>query len=112
MALLIGAAACSAAKDCADEGCREAVLIHAPPGISDVTTGTLTVCIDGQCQDRGFSDRFIEVPSEDMEEGDEVTAVLVMPDGARFEAEVDASSNRPNGPGCSPVCIDAELMLA
>lgn len=111
MVLLLGAAACSAAKDCSDVGCRKAVLIQAPPSIAELSSGTLTVCIDGQCEDTRFSDRFVEVPAEDLEEGDEVTAVLVMPDGTRFEAEVEASGNRPNGPGCGPVCVDAELIL-
>ena len=111
VAILAVAAACTAGKDCSAEGCRDAVLIHAPSGIAELTTGALTVCIEGECQDTGFSDRFVEVSSENMEEGDEVTAVLVMPDGNRFEASVEASRNRPNGPGCSPVCIDAELRL-
>ncbi len=88
------------------------MLVHAPSGISDLSTGTLTVCIDDDCETTAFRDRFVEVPSDGMADGDRVTAVLVMPDGGRFEAEVEATRNRPNGPGCEPVCIDAELTLA
>ena len=110
--LLVLVGACTAAKDCTAAGCIDAVRIQAPPGVADPSSGTLTVCIEDDCQDTRFDDGgFKEVPAADMGDGDKVTAVLVMDDGTRYEEEVGATSHRPNGPGCSPVCIDASLTL-
>jgi hypothetical protein len=108
--LLLGA--CNAAKDCTAIGCIDAVHIQGPQGLPDPSVGTLTVCIEDDCHDTRFGgDGFKEVPAPDLREGDEVTAVMVMPDGTRYESDVKATSNRPNGPECSPVCIDASLTL-
>jgi hypothetical protein len=115
-ALLLGAAACTTVKDCTTIGCADGVVISAPSGVVELSTGTLTVCVEDDCQETRFDPGpgidVTDVQFPDMGEGDHVTAVLVMPDGSRYEDEVEASSNRPNGPGCSPVCIDAELALA
>lgn len=115
VALLLLLGACSAAKDCTAIGCADGIAVRAPSGVVELSTGTLTVCVEGECQEARFDPgpgidvTFVQSP--EMDDGDEVTAVLVMPDGARYEGEVTAKRNRPNGPGCSPVCIDAELTL-
>lgn len=73
------------------------------------------MCVEDECQEARFDPgpgievTFVKPP--EMHDGDEVTAVLVMPDGARYEGEATMTRNRPNGPGCGPVCIDAELTL-
>lgn len=78
-----------------------------------LSTGTLTVCVEGECREAGFDAGpgidVTFVQSLEMDDGDTVTAVLVMPDGARYEGEVTATRHRSNGPGCGPVCIDADL---
>ena len=115
IALLVLIGACSAAKDCTTIGCADGIAIRAPSGVVELSIGTLTVCVEGECQEGRFDPgpgidvTFMQFP--DMDDGEEVTAVLVMPDGARYEAEATANRNRPNGPGCGPVCIDAELTL-
>ena len=116
VALLVLLGACTAAKDCTTIGCTDGVLIHAPPGVVELSTGTLTVCVEDDCEETSFDSGpgidVTDVQFPDMGDGDDVTAVLVMPDGARYEDEVTAIRNRPNGPGCGPVCIDADLTLA
>lgn len=114
--LLLGAAACTATKDCTAIGCGDGVVIRAPAGVIELSTGTLTVCVYDDCQETQFDPGpgidVTAVQFQDLGSGDEVTAVLVMPDGARYEGDVRASSDRPNGPGCGPVCINAQVTLA
>lgn len=113
--LLVMLGACSVAKDCTTIGCADGVAIRAPSGVVELSTGALTVCVEDECQEARFDPgpgidvTFVQF--QDMGDGDEVTAVLVMPDGASYEGEATANRNRPNGPGCGPICVDAELAL-
>ncbi len=115
VSLLLFAAACSAAKDCTTIGCTTGVLVRGPAGIDGISEGTLTVCVDGDCTETAFDPGqgvdLKNVPFPEMRAGDTVRATLVMPDGSHYEDEVQAVRSQPNGPGCSPVCVDAELTL-
>ena len=114
--LLLGAAACTATKDCTSVGCANGVVVRGPVGVIEPSRGTLTVCVEDVCQETRFEAGpgidIAQVHFPEMGDGDDVTAVLVMPDGARYEDAIEATGTRPNGPGCGPVCIDAELTLA
>jgi hypothetical protein len=115
-AVLVGAAACTSVKDCTTIGCVDAVVVRAPSGVVALATGTLTVCAGDDCRrvrfDPGPGVDVATVQFPAMDAGDHVTAALVMPDGSRYDDEVEAQSNRPNGPGCGPVCIEAEVTLS
>lgn len=108
-------AACSgAAKDCTTIGCVDAVVVHAPPGAVDGPGSTLTVCVEDECsRDTAFGSGIdqAEMQFPGMRDGDRVTAVLLAPDGTQYEGEAVVSTNRPNGPGCDPVCTEADLTL-
>lgn len=84
-------------------------------GASGISGGVLTVCVDDEFQETTFASggsvTLTEVAFPGTEAGDRARAVLVMPDGRRYEDETEAVSYRPNGPGCGPECIDADLTL-
>ena len=104
-----------AAKDCTTAGCIDAILVNAPSGLDGPSSGILTVCVDSSCKETAFDDGaghvLKHVPFDDMEPGQQATAELVMPDGTRYEAVVKLETSRPNGPGCGPVCVQADLTL-
>ena len=112
LTLLALLTACSGtAKDCTTIGCTNRVIVRAPTGVEVISAGTLTVCVENDCEetrfDTGAGVDAAEVALPEIDAGDVATALLVMPDGTRYEDEVKAERIQPNGPGCDPVCVDA-----
>ena len=110
---LLFAAACTTTQDCTTAGCVDGIRVFAPRGVADPSAGTVTLCIDDDCDEVRFgTGQDVIDRTRDVDDGDEVTAVLEMPGGQRFEAQAVVDEFRPNGPDCGPVCDTAELELA
>ena len=82
-----------------------------PTGV-DVTRGELTLCVDSTCEETTLTtdEDIIDRPM-DLDEGDEVSAVLDVPGSGRFTSSMTVVDVRPNGPDCGPVCDRADLTL-
>jgi len=110
-------AACTAAPDCGNVHCIDAVVVHLPAGLDSVTSGELLVCLERDCKERTIdvgsgAARRLPAAFLLMEAGEEAKAVLTLPDGRTFTASGVLRPDRPNGPGCDPVCLHAQLVLA
>jgi hypothetical protein len=108
--LLVGLlAACgSTAKVCTLVGCTDEVSFEGPSG----STGTVTVCVEGECKRSTVADRSGSVPFPGMAAGATVTATLVLSDGSKYTDRSEAVTIQPNGPGCDPSCVVARIEFA
>jgi len=116
LALAVVAGCTTGPRDCTAIGCVSGLEVRSPRGVGDVSVGTLTVCVEGDCHsDQGFSfggPESVEIIAiADIEPGDAASAVLEMPDGSRYGAEADIERIQPNGDGCPPVCAYVALQL-